>query len=38
MGWVWVQDLDTEVAEPAVISLINQTVSVTLSKLLQRTL
>ena len=38
MGWVWAQDRDTEVAEPAVISLLNQTISVTLSKLQQRTL
>ena len=33
MGQVWVWDWDTEVAEPAVISLLNQTVSVNLSKL-----
>ena len=38
MGCVWVQDWDIEVAEPAVISLLNQMVSVTLSKLPQRTL
>ena len=38
MGCIWVQDWDAEVAEPAVISLLNQTVSVTLSKLPQRTL
>ena len=38
MGCVLVQDWDTEVAEPAVISLLNQTVSVSLSKLPQRTL
>ena len=31
-------DLDTEVTEPRVIPLLNQTVSVTLSKLPQRTL
>ena len=36
MGWVW--DWDTEVAVPTVISLLNQMVSVTLSKLPQRTL
>ena len=38
MGCVWVRDWDTEVVEPAVISLLNQTVSVTLSKLPQITL
>ena len=32
MGFVWVQVWDTEVAEPAVISLLNKIVSVTLSK------
>ena len=36
MGWVW--DWNAEVAEPAVISLLNLIVSVTLSKLPQRTL
>ena len=36
MGWVWVWD--TEVTEPIFIPLLNQTVSVTLSKLPQRTL
>ena len=33
MGQEWVWDWDSEVAEPAVISLLNQTVSVSLSKL-----
>ena len=36
MGLVW--GWETEVAEPTVISLLNQTVSVILSKLPQRTL
>ena len=38
MGCVWVRDWDTEVPELAVISLLNQTVSVCLSNLPQRTL
>ena len=38
MGWVWVRDWDAEVTKPTVISLLNQMVSVTLSKLPQRTL
>ena len=38
MGWVWALGCDTEVAEPTTISLLNQTVSVTLSKLSRRIL
>ena len=38
MGWVWAWGCDTEVAKPAVNSLLNQTVSVTLSKLSRRIL
>ena len=38
MGWVWAWGYNTEVAEPTTISLLNQMVSVTLSKLSQKTL
>ena len=39
MGWVWTLGCDTEVAEPTIISLLNQTVSVITSvNLPQRTL
>ena len=36
MGWVWVWDWHVEVTEPRVTPLVNQTVSVTQSKLPQR--
>ena len=38
IGWVWIWDWDIEVAEPTVISLLNQTMSITRSKLPHRAL